>query len=67
MSKPFNYIEACLPQVTAWFGFWGFFYTLHKFHLHKLCRPCSSQRPAKNALSPGVKILCDRLGPGQER
>lgn len=48
---------------------WHFFflYTLHKFHLHKLCRPCSSQSLAKIALSLRVKILCDRLGLGQER
>lgn len=42
-----------------------FFHTLHKFHLHKLCHPCSSQNFAKIALSPGVQVLWDRLGLGQ--
>lgn len=44
-----------------------FFYTLHKIHLRKLCRPCSSQSFTKTALSPGVKKLSDRPGLGQGR
>lgn len=44
-----------------------FFYTLHKFHLHKPCCPYSSQSLIKIGLSPGIKMLCDRLGHGQER
>lgn len=44
-----------------------FFYTLHKFHLHKVCCQYSSQRLAKISLSPRIQMLCDTLGHRQER
>lgn len=58
MSKPLTYIAACLSQVTP-----GFFYTLHKLHLHTLCHPYSSQSLTKIALSPSSKcfVLEDKI------
>lgn len=62
MAKPPKYVEVCLSQDAS-----GFFLTLHKFHLHKVCCPYSSQSLVKIDLFSGIKTLCNTLGHGQAR
>lgn len=64
LAKPLKYIEVCFSRDTSRLSF---LYTLHKFHLHKVCCPYSSQSLANIGLYPGIKMLCDTLGCGQER